>query len=104
MQDLAFFNGHNMGTLPNVTFKVEKWNSATGSTGKIETAWFKISSIPYVIWSEQNLCKVGCFMGIPMEVDAENLSKFDYVGVKDWLQRCDQGTRSSQWNDCLLVL
>lgn len=38
--------------------------------------------IPYEKGSEQNVCKVGSFVGLPMEIDGDNLTKFDYVRVK----------------------
>lgn len=71
-----------MGTMPNVIFKVEKWNLAAGSTGNIDIVWFRIKGIPYEKRSEQNICKVGSYVGLPMEVDMENINRFDYVREK----------------------
>lgn len=82
IEDLAFFAALNMGTKPSVTFKMEKWNSAIGSTGAIQSAWFRIRGIPYEKRSFSNASKVGSFVGLPLEVDTVNLHKFEYVRVK----------------------
>lgn len=82
IEDLAFFSSFSMGTLPSVTLKVEKWNAATGATGAIDTAWFRIRGIPYEKRSVQNISKVASFVGLPMEVDVDNLTKFDFVKIK----------------------
>lgn len=52
IDDLAFYAGLSMGTLPEITFKVEKWNSAAGATGSMDSAWFRIRGIPYEKRSE----------------------------------------------------
>lgn len=71
-----------MGTLPNVTLKVEKWSAATGCTGAVDTSWFRIRGIPYEKISEQNVSKVASFVGLPMEIDVDNLTKFDFIRIK----------------------
>jgi hypothetical protein len=47
VEELAFFNGMMMGTVPGVTFKVEHWNPNVGAKDKMETAWFRIKGIPH---------------------------------------------------------
>lgn len=46
IDDVAFFTEMRMRSLATVLFKVEKWNSALGSKGPLETAWFRIKEIP----------------------------------------------------------
>ena len=40
VEELSFFTAMQMGTVPDVTFKVEHWNSNVGAKGSLETAWF----------------------------------------------------------------
>ena len=46
IEELSFFTGMQMGTVPDVTFKVEPWNANVGAKGKLETAWFRIFGLP----------------------------------------------------------
>ena len=40
VEELSFFTAMQMGTVPDITFKVEHWNSNVGAKGSLETAWF----------------------------------------------------------------
>lgn len=82
IDNLAFFPAMNMRIAPEVTSKVEKWNLAAGATGAVQTAWFRIKRIPYEKRSKANASYVSSFVGLPMQVDMENLTKFEFVRVK----------------------
>jgi len=71
-----------MGTVPDVTFKVEPWNANVGAKGKIEIAWFRIFGIPMEKRSNQRACMVASLVGLPLEVDKQNLKRWDFVRVK----------------------
>jgi hypothetical protein len=43
--------------MPSVVFKVEKWNTAIGSKGTLDVAWFRIKGVPYKR-SFPNVCMV----------------------------------------------
>jgi len=61
-------------SLPSVVFKVEKWNSASGSKGPLDT-WFRIKGIPHEKRSFSNVCMVASKVGVPLEIDKDNLTK-----------------------------
>lgn len=42
----AYLTEMRMRSLPSVVFKVEKWNSASGSKEPLDTSWFRIKGIP----------------------------------------------------------
>jgi hypothetical protein len=98
VEELAFFNGMMMGTVPGVTFKVEPWNPNGGAKAKLETAWFRITGIPQEKRTERRVSMVASLVGLPLEVDKANLKRWDYVrvkiGCKDikkvplWLKAC----------------
>lgn len=66
-----------MRTIPSVSFKVEKWNPGT-----IDIAWSWITGIRYEKRSIPNTCYVASKVGLPLEVDEQNLYKNDFVRVK----------------------
>jgi hypothetical protein len=82
VEELAFFNGMMMGTVPGVTFKVEPWNPNGGAKAKLETAWFRITGIPQEKRTERRVSMVASLVGLPLEVDKANLKRWDYVRVK----------------------
>jgi hypothetical protein len=82
VEDLSFFNGMFMRTIPNVTFKVEKWNPNAGAKSKLDTSWFRIIGIPLEKRSEKIASYVGSLVGIRLEVDKGNLRRWDYVRVR----------------------
>jgi hypothetical protein len=82
IEDLAHFIEVRMRSKPEVVIKVEKWNPATSSKGALDVAWFRISNIPYEKRSYSNVCMVTSKVGLPLDVDKENLNKNDYVRVK----------------------
>jgi hypothetical protein len=82
VEELAFFNGMMMGTVPGATFKVEPWNPNVGAKAKLQTAWFRISGIPIEKRSDKRACLVASLVGIPLEVDKVNLKRWEYVRVK----------------------
>lgn len=82
IDDLAHFTETRMRSLPEVVIKLEKWNSATGSKGALDVAWFRISNIPPEKRSYSNVCMVASKVGLPLEVDKDSLHKNDYVRVK----------------------
>ncbi|PVH47856.1 hypothetical protein PAHAL_4G168500 [Panicum hallii] len=71
-----------MRTIPNVTFKVEKWNPNAGAKSKLDTSWFRIIGIPLEKRSEKIASYVGSLVGIRLEVDKGNLRRWDYVRVR----------------------
>jgi 5-hydroxyisourate hydrolase-like protein (transthyretin family) len=46
VEELTFFNGMEMRTVPGLKFKVDKWNPHVGAKAEIAIAWFRISGIP----------------------------------------------------------
>ncbi|CAN6288347.1 unnamed protein product [Urochloa humidicola] len=82
VDDLAFFTGMQMRTVPGTTFTVERWNSNAGAKGMISTSWFRILGIPVEKRTEKKACYVGSLVGIPLEVDTANIRRWDYVRVK----------------------
>jgi hypothetical protein len=75
VEELAFFPGMQMGTVPDVTFKVEPWNANVGAKVKIEIAWFRIFGIPMEKRSNQRACMVASLVGLSLEVDKQNLKR-----------------------------
>ncbi|CAO2203360.1 unnamed protein product [Urochloa humidicola] len=82
VEDLSFFTGMKMRTVPGVTIKVDKWNPHAGAKAELSTAWFRIFNIPMETRTEAKVCLVGSLVGIPLEVDKANLKRWDYVRVK----------------------
>ena len=82
VEELSFFTGMQMGTVPDVTFKVEPWNANVGAKSKLETAWFRIFGLPMEKRSEKKTCMVASLVGLPLEVDKNNLKRWDFVRVK----------------------
>lgn len=82
IEDLAFFTEMKMRSMPEVSFKVNRWDPATGSKGALDVAWFRIKGIPYEKRSFPNVCLVASKVGLPLEVDRENMKKHEYVRVK----------------------
>lgn len=56
VEELSFFTGMQMGTVPDVTFKVEQWNPNVGAKSMLETAWFRIFGIPLEKRTEKKVC------------------------------------------------
>jgi hypothetical protein len=46
VEELSFFTGMEMRTVPSVKFKVDQWNPHVGAKAEIDAAWFRISGIP----------------------------------------------------------
>jgi len=82
VEELSFFTGMQMGTVPDVTFKVEPWNANAGAKGKLESAWFRVFGLPIEKRSEKKVCLVASLVGLPLEVDKSNLKRWDFVRVK----------------------
>jgi hypothetical protein len=82
VEELAFFSGMLMGTIPWVTFKVEPWDPYVGAKAKIESTWFGISGIPMEKRTEKRVCYVASLVWMPLEVDKNNLKRWEYVRVK----------------------
>jgi hypothetical protein len=82
VEELAFFNGMEMRTVPGVKFKVDKWNPHVGAKAEIDTAWFRISGIPMEKRPEKKAALIASLVGIPIEVDKSNLKRGDYIRVK----------------------
>ena len=55
-----------MGTVPDVTFKVERWNP---NVSKLETAWFRIFGIPLEKRNDKKVSFVAFLVGLPLEID-----------------------------------
>jgi hypothetical protein len=82
VEELAFFNGMEMRTVPGVKFKVDKWNPHVGAKAEINTAWFRISGVPTEKRSEKIAALIASLVGVPFEVDKNNLKRGDYIRVK----------------------
>jgi hypothetical protein len=86
VEELAFFSGILMGTVLGVTFKVEPWDPYVGAKAKIESTWFRIYGNPMEKRTEKRACYVASLVGVPLEVDKNNLKKVGICQGKDWLQ------------------
>jgi hypothetical protein len=82
VEELAFFNGMEMRTVPGVKFKVDKWNPHVGAKAEITSAWFRIAGIPVEKRSEKRVALVASLVGIPLEIDKNNLRRGDHVRVR----------------------
>lgn len=82
VQDFSFFVGIKMTTVSEVTFKVEQWNPHAGAKAKLETAWFRILGIPLEKRTEKIESYIASLVGVPLEVDKNNLKTWDYVRIK----------------------
>ncbi|CAL4949938.1 unnamed protein product [Urochloa decumbens] len=82
VEDLAFFTGMQMRTVPNASIKIDKWNPHVGAKGALASAWFRIFNIPVERRSEKKVCQVASLVGIPLEVDKGNLKRWEYVRVR----------------------
>jgi predicted Zn-ribbon and HTH transcriptional regulator len=69
VEELSFFTGMEMRTVPGIKFKVEKWNPFVGAKAEIETAWFRIFGIPAEKRTEKRAAYVASLVRIPLEVD-----------------------------------
>jgi hypothetical protein len=82
VEELSFFAGMEMRTVPGVKFKVDKWNPHVGTKAEIYTAWLIIFGIPAEKRSERRAAYAASLVGIPLEVDKNNLKRWYYVRVK----------------------
>jgi hypothetical protein len=82
VEELSFFTGMEMRTVPGIKFKVDKWNHYVGAKVEIETAWFRIFGLPDKKRTEKRAPYVASLVGIPLEVDKNNLRRWEYVRVK----------------------
>jgi len=71
-----------MGTVPDVTFKVELWNPNVGAKSKLETAWFRIFGIPLEKRNDKKVSFVASLVGLPMEIDKNNLKRWEFARAK----------------------
>ncbi|RLM73960.1 hypothetical protein C2845_PM15G05560 [Panicum miliaceum] len=81
VEDLSFFPGMEMRTVPDVSFRVDIWNPNVGAKKGLEIAWFRIFGLPLEKRTDKKASLVGSLVGIPMEVDKANLKRW-YVRVK----------------------
>jgi hypothetical protein len=82
VEELSFFTGMEMRTVPGIKFRVDKWDPYVGAKAELQTAWFRIFGIPAERRSEKRVAYVASLVGIPLEVDKQNLKRWDYVRVK----------------------
>jgi hypothetical protein len=82
VDEFSFFIGMEMRTVPGVKFKVDKWNPFVGAKAELETVWFRISGLPTEKRSEKRAAYVASLVGILVEVDKNNLKRWEYVRVK----------------------
>uniref|UniRef100_A0A0A8YVY0 Uncharacterized protein n=1 Tax=Arundo donax TaxID=35708 RepID=A0A0A8YVY0_ARUDO len=80
--ELSHFIEMRMRTVPSAVIKINKWDASLGAKGKLDEAWFRIKGIPVDKRSESNVYHVGSLVGLSLELDKRNLTKFDYVRVK----------------------
>jgi hypothetical protein len=85
VDELSFFNGMEMMTVPGVKFKVDKWNPHVGAKVELASAWFKISWIPMEKRSEKRATLVASLVGIPLEVDKNNLKTRGLCQGENWM-------------------
>ena len=78
VEDLSFFTRMQMGTVPDVTFKVEQWNPNAGAKSKLESAWFRIFGIPLEKRSIKKISFVPSLVGL----DTGNMKRWDFTRVK----------------------
>ena len=77
MEVLSFFTDMQMGTAPDVTFKVEQWNANVGAKVMLETTWFRIFDIPMEKRYVQRACIIASLVGLPLEVNSQNPKRWD---------------------------
>ena len=82
IEDLAFSPRMQMATVPRATFKEEHWNANVGAKAKLQTAWFRISGLPMEKRTVRKVSYIASFVGLPLEVDTNNLKRWSYVRVK----------------------
>jgi len=82
VEELSFFTGMQMGTVSDVTFKVELWNPNVGAKSKLETAWFRIFGIPLEKRNDKKVSFVASLVGLPMEIDKNNLKRWEFARAK----------------------
>ncbi|KAG2647237.1 hypothetical protein PVAP13_2KG582859, partial [Panicum virgatum] len=82
VDDLSFFLGMQMATVPGASFKVEKWNPNAGAKRALEIAWFRIFGLPMELRTERKASFVASCVGLPLEVVQVNLKRWEYVRVK----------------------
>jgi hypothetical protein len=71
-----------MGTMSRVKCKVDKWNPHVGAKAKIAPAWFRTFGIPAEKRSEKRATCVASLVGIPLEIDKNNMKRWEYVRVE----------------------
>jgi hypothetical protein len=79
VEELSFFTGMEMRTVPGVKFRVDQWNPHVGAKAEIDTAWFRIAGIPTEKRTERRVACVASLVGIPLEIDKNNLKRWEYV-------------------------
>jgi hypothetical protein len=68
-----------MRTVPGVKFRVDQWNPHVGAKAEIDAAWFRIAGIPTEKRTERRVACVASLVGIPLEIDKNNLKRWEYV-------------------------
>ncbi|TVU24383.1 hypothetical protein EJB05_26816, partial [Eragrostis curvula] len=81
VEEASHFIEMRLRSVPSVVIEI-KWTPGIGAKGQLDEAWFRIKGIPMEKRSKPNVCRVGALVGLSLEVDIENLKKFDYVRVK----------------------
>jgi hypothetical protein len=82
VEELSFFTGMEMRTVPGIKFRVDKWDPYVGAKAELQTAWFRIYGLRAERRSEKRVAFVASLVGIPLEVDKHNLKRWEYVRVK----------------------
>lgn len=82
VEELSFFTSMQMGTAPDITFKVEQWNLNAGAKSKLESAWFRIFGIPIEKRTDRKVSHLASLVGLPLEVDKGNLKWWEFARVK----------------------
>ncbi|KAK3132998.1 hypothetical protein QOZ80_6AG0530650 [Eleusine coracana subsp. coracana] len=82
VDEAAHFREMRLRTVPSVVIKIQKWSSCMGSKGVADEAWFRVRGIPVEKRSIPNVCWVGSLVGLTLEVDENNLKKWDFVRLK----------------------
>jgi hypothetical protein len=67
VDELSFFIGMEMRTVPGIKFRVDRWNPNAGAKEEIPNAWFRILGIPMEKGSEKRVSMVASLVGIPIE-------------------------------------
>lgn len=80
VQEWSFLHNLHMRNGAHIT--IEAWSPIVGAKGVLQSAWFRVSKIPYDQRSIRTLAKVGGLVGKVLEIDESTCFRYDYVRLK----------------------